>query len=165
MTECPSIHLRTATADDLAFLARVYASTREEELRPVPWSDEQKLAFLQMQFEAQHGEYHSRYPDASFDVIELDGTPAGRLYVHRREREIRIVDISLLPEHRAKGAGTSLLENLIRESETAGKPLTIHVETLNPAMRLYQKLGFRPIGETGVYLLMERPVTRTLTPP
>lgn len=165
MTECPSIHLRPATADDLAFLARVYASTREEELRPVPWSDEQKLAFLQMQFEAQHAEYHSRYPDASFNVIELDGTPAGRLYVHRREREIRIVDISLLPEHRAKGAGTSLLENLIRESETAGKPLTIHVETLNPAMRLYQKLGFRPIGETGVYLLMERPVTRTLTPP
>lgn len=165
MTECPSIHLRPATANDLEFLARVYASTREEELRPVPWSDEQKLAFLQMQFEAQHAEYHSRYPDATFDVIELDGKPAGRLYVHRREREIRIVDISLLPEHRAKGAGTSLLENLIRESESAGKPLTIHVETLNPAMRLYQKLGFRPIGETGVYLLMERHVTRTLTPP
>lgn len=165
MTASPSIHLRAATGDDLGFLARVYAGTREDELRPVPWSDEQKLAFLRMQFDAQHAEYHGRYPDASFDVIEIDGAPAGRLYVHRREREIRIVDISLLPEHRGNGAGTSLLENLIRESESAGKPLTIHVETLNPAMRLYQKLGFRPVGETGVYLLMERPVTRILTPP
>lgn len=164
MTACPSIHLRAATGDDFAFLAQVYASTREEELRPVPWSDEQKLAFLRMQFEAQHAEYHGRYSDASFEVIELDGTPAGRLYVHRRDREIRILDISLLPDHRGNGAGTSLLENLIRESESAGKPLTIHVESRNPALRLYQRLGFRPIGETGVYLLMERPLTRILTP-
>jgi ribosomal protein S18 acetylase RimI-like enzyme len=164
MTTCPSIHLRAATGDDLAFLAGVYASTREEELRPVPWSGEQKLAFLRMQFEAQHAEYHGRYPDASFEVIELDGTPAGRLYVHRRDHEIRIVDISLLPDHRGNGAGTSLLENLIRESESVGKPLTIHVETRNPALRLYQRLGFRPIGETGVYLLMERPLSQTLTP-
>ena len=127
MTGHFSITLRAATVDDLAFLAEVYASTREEELRPVPWSDEQKLAFLRMQFEAQHADYHGRYPDASFDVIEIDGTPAGRLYVHRREREIRILDISLLPDHRGNGAGTALLDDLIRESESAGKPLTIHV--------------------------------------
>lgn len=164
MTGHFSITLRAATVDDLAFLADVYASTREEELRPVPWSDEQKLAFLRMQFEAQHADYHGRYPDASFDVIEIDGTPAGRLYVHRREREIRILDISLLPDHRGNGAGTALLENLIRESESAGKPLTIHVESRNPALHLYQRLGFRPAGETGVYLLMELPVSRTLTP-
>ena len=34
--------------------------------------------------------------------------------------------------------------------------LTIHVEMSNPARRLYERLGFAPVEEHGVYLLMER---------
>jgi ribosomal protein S18 acetylase RimI-like enzyme len=90
-------------------------------------------------------------------VILCDDQPAGRLYVDRREKEIRIVDIALLPEFRGRGIGTSILQNLIAEAGTAGQTLTIHVEQHNPAMRLYQRLGFRMIGEVGIYHLMERP--------
>src|SRR5439155_13681319 len=90
--------LRPAGNDDLAFLVRVYASTRAEELVPVPWSDADKAAFVAMQFEAQHAAYRSAYPHAAFDVIEVGGEPAGRLYVDRRPADIRVIDIALVPE-------------------------------------------------------------------
>ncbi len=121
----------------------------------VDWSEEQKDWFIRMQFNAQHAWYQEHYVGASFDVILVDGEPAGRLYVHRREREIRLVDISFLPELRNRGLGSALLHGLMAEAEAAGKPLTIHVEKYNPAMRLYERLGFKPIGETGPYDLME----------
>jgi ribosomal protein S18 acetylase RimI-like enzyme len=90
-------------------------------------------------------------------VILSDDHPAGRLYVARWREEIRIVDIALLSEHRGMGIGTQLLRDLISESEDSGKPLSIHVERFNPALRLYERLGFRAVADKGVYLLMERP--------
>lgn len=151
-----SLSLRPISPEDMSFLLRLYRSTREEELAMVvDWTDEQKDWFILMQFNAQHTWYQEHYVGASFDVILVDGEPAGRLYVHRREREIRLVDISFLPDLRSRGLGTGLLRELMTEAEAAGKPLTIHVEKYNPAMRLYQRLGFTRIDETGPYDLME----------
>jgi ribosomal protein S18 acetylase RimI-like enzyme len=149
------ISLRDVTAEDAEFLGRVYASTREQELVVTNWSDEQKTQFCRMQFNAQTTDYRANYPHARHSVIERNGAGAGRLYVERAEREIRIIDIALLPEARGAGIGTRLLRELMEEAGAAGKPLTIHVEKFNPALRLYLRLGFRAIEDKGVYLLME----------
>jgi ribosomal protein S18 acetylase RimI-like enzyme len=150
-----SVPLRIAGPEDFDFLARVYASTRTEELAPVPWSPEQKHAFLRAQAEAQDKYYRENYTTAEFLVI-LDGdVPAGRLYVDRWPDEIRLMDISLLPEHRGKGIGTRLLRDLQGEARAAGKALRIHVERMNPALGLYERLGFKPVEDRGVYHLME----------
>jgi GNAT superfamily N-acetyltransferase len=147
----------------MELLFRVYRSTREEELAMVvDWTAEQKDAFVRQQFTAQHAWYQEHYEGAQFDVILVDGQPAGRRYVHRRPSEIRLVDITLLPEYRKGGIGSSILRDLLAEGETAGKPVTIHVEIYNPAMRLYERLGFHPIEERGPYRLMEwRPQLNT----
>jgi len=121
----------------------------------VDWDAAQKAAFLQMQFAAQHAYYQEQYADAAFDVILVGGQPAGRLYIHRRDDEFRIVDIALLPEFCNRGLGTTLLKNLQSETAAAGKTLRIHVERFNPALRLYERLGFRQIEDRGVYLFME----------
>ncbi len=147
--------LRPITPDDLEFLYRVYASTREEELAQTGWNDKEKEAFLRMQFDLQHRFYQENYPGATFDVILIDGIPAGRLYVHRRKNEIRIMDIALLPEYRRKGVGTRLLSGIMAEGRKDGHPVTIHVEKFNPALHLYQKLGFSLSEDKGVYLLLE----------
>jgi ribosomal protein S18 acetylase RimI-like enzyme len=139
----------------------VYASTREGELRLVPWDDAEKAQFLRMQFDAQAAWYREHYADASFDVVVVDGEPAGRLYVHRGPREIRIVDVTVLPEHRGNGIGTSLLRDLLAEADKSGKSVTIHVERLNPALRLYERLGFVLAEDRGVYLFLERPARST----
>ena len=149
------ISFRAIGPDDAEFLCAVYASTRTEELAAVPWSAEQKDAFLRSQFAAQHEHYQTHYVGADFQVILRRGQPAGRLYVARWEREIRIVDIALLPEHRNAGIGSVLLKEILEEGKRTQKPVTIHVEQFNPAMRLYERLGFSKIAEHGPYFLME----------
>jgi GNAT superfamily N-acetyltransferase len=150
-----SLILRPITPEDDSFLRRLFASTRAEELAITGWSDEQKAAFCRMQFDAQSTHYRQHYGDGSFDIIERDGVEAGRLLVWRSGKEILIVDIALLPEHRGAGIGTQLLHDLQEEARSAGKSLTIHVERFNPALRLYQRLGFQQVEDKGVYLLME----------
>ncbi len=149
------ISLRSITNADLEFLAQVYASTRQEELAPVPWSAEEKKVFLQMQFEAQHQYYLANYPRAQFQIIQRGGEPIGRLYLDRRAAEIRIVDIALLPAQRHSGIGTQLMQEILAEGQARGVPITIHVERFNPALRLYTRLGFRQIEDKGVYYFLE----------
>ena len=141
------ISLRRITSEDEAFLARLYASTREQELAQTNWSEEQKAMFCRMQFNAQTKDYRANYPDASFDVIERDGVSAGRLLVRRADDAIHVIDIALLPQYRGAGIGTKLLNDLREEAKAAGKKLSIHVEQFNPARRLYERLGFQQVEE------------------
>lgn len=150
----PQPILRATCAEDRDFLLRVYASTRAEELALTDWDEAQKRAFLAQQFEAQHHHYQTHYQGARFDLILLDSEPVGRLYVARWREEIRIMDIALLPDYRNRGIGGGLLRDLLAEAAATSRRLTIHVERYNPALRLYRRLGFDPVGETGVYLLL-----------
>jgi ribosomal protein S18 acetylase RimI-like enzyme len=149
------VSLRPARPEDEDFLRRVYSSARAEELAPTGWDDATKEAFLAQQFRAQHEHYVANYEGASFDVILVDGEPAGRLYVMRWPETIRVMDISLLPEHRGRGIGAHLLGALMDEAAEAGKPVTIHVERDNRARALYRRLAFEDVEVRGVYVLME----------
>lgn len=149
--------LRPATPQDRPFLARLYASTREEELAAVPFTPEQRAAFLAQQFDAQSRHYATAYHDASFDVVEVDGRAAGRLIVARSADELRIVDVALLPEHRGRGLGERILRPVLAEADVRRARTTLHVEPHNRAQRLYGRLGFRPVGpQDGAHVLLER---------
>jgi GNAT superfamily N-acetyltransferase len=147
--------LTPITPDDAEVLLRIYAGTREEELSVVSWGDEQKQAFLRQQFAAQHAHYQEHYEGASFDLIRVEGRPCGRLYVARWPREIRLMDIALLPERRNTGLGGRVMETLLAEARQKGLPVTIHVERLNRALAFYERLGFRIKEDKGVYLFLE----------
>ncbi|MCB1636393.1 MAG: GNAT family N-acetyltransferase, partial [Xanthomonadales bacterium] len=148
------VHLRPVVDADLPLLARIYASTRESEMAQVPWSEAQKLAFLQFQFDAQHRYYLEHFPAATREVIELDAVPAGRLYLDARPNELRLIDIALLPEFRGGGIGELLLREILDAGRRSQRAVSIHVEQNNPAMRLYLRLGFVQVEEQGIYHLM-----------
>jgi GNAT superfamily N-acetyltransferase len=149
------IAYRPAVDEDLGFLALVYASTRLEEVARTGWPPEAQRQFLAHQFDAQHRHYRQHYPAAEWLVIEREGVPIGRLYIEEWSDQIRLIDIALLPDHRGGGSGSAILSDLMDLAGAARKPLTIHVEKNNPAMRLYRRLGFARIDEHGVYDLME----------
>jgi ribosomal protein S18 acetylase RimI-like enzyme len=66
-----------------------------------------------------------------------------------------MVDIALLPEYRRAGIGSAILKDLLAEGARGGKRVSIHVEIFNPALALYERLGFRKLREHGVYHFME----------
>lgn len=123
----------------------------------VPWTLEQKQAFVLSQFKAQDSFYRTEYPKTQFLIIEQDGVPIGRLYTDHRPANIHILDIALLPKVRGQGIGTFLLKQIFTEAEQQKKAVTIFVESCNPAKRLYERLGFKQKPSSGsMYELMER---------
>ena len=146
---------RAQFPQDAPFLLEVFTSTREDIQRIVDWTDEQKVGFCQMQFNAQHTYYQEHYADAEFLIIETGDCQVGRLYIERWEKEFRIIDIALLSIHRQQGIGSSILRaiQMLAQQESLG--VTIHVEHYNSALRLYHRLGFHKVNDTGVYYLME----------
>ncbi len=149
--------LRQRSQADEPFLCRLYAQTREDELSQVPWTDQQKQAFLADQFNKQHHHYLRHYPQAQWWVLIYKETPVGRLYLEQTHRELRVMDVSLMRSHRNQGLGTSLMRALLVHADKHQLTLSLHVEPFNPALRLYQRLGFVSAETRGVYLFMQRP--------
>ena len=148
------ITLRPHLEADILFSCQVYASTRAEEMKLVAWSDEQKAAFLRMQFDAQTSHYALHYPNMVAQIIEQGGVSIGRLLTENRGDHFLLMDIALLPEYRNKGIGTLLMEELKKEAIRLNLPLVLRVESFNPAQRLYSRLGFVKSREIQVYYEM-----------
>lgn len=149
------LSLRPETDVDLPFLIQVFASTRAEELALVPWTEDEKRAFLVDQFSAQRKHYRAYFPDAAYDVLERDGAPIGRLYVDERQTRIHILDIALMPDRRGSGVGTAIIGALQDYARARGKGTDIFVERINPAKSLYDRMGFKVVREEEIYLEMD----------
>ena len=139
-----------------SFLFALYAETRAEEVKLVPWDEEQKNAFLQQQFKLQHHHYTTNYKDGSFQLIILDEKPIGRLYVAELEDEIRILDITILTEFRRRKIGTGLIEEILHDANEKNKAVQIYLETYNQSANLFARLGFAPVADDGVYQLWRK---------
>lgn len=150
-----AVGLRPATSADEPFLLRLFASTRAQELALLTHLDEnQKTAFITMQFNAQSQQYVTSYPHAEHSIILWHEAPIGRLLIDRGDREFTLVDIALLPAHRGAGIGSHLLRDLLLTAAAANKPVKLNVWHSNPAKRLYERMGFSPANDAGVYCEM-----------
>ena len=109
-----------------------------------------------MQFTAQQNWYRTAYPQAAWEIVELDNAPVGRMIVVRGRDSITLVDIALLGEHRGKGIGSGLLCELVEQGREANVPVRLQVLKTNPAARLYLRLGFITTAEDQLYLQMEK---------
>lgn len=150
----PEISLRPVTDRDQTFLIAVYASARADEMARVSWTEEQKAVFLKIQFAAQSQHYKAEYPAAQHEIVCANGQAAGRLYIDRSGEGLHILDVTILPEFRNQGAGTALLQRIMAEGQTSGRPVTIYVESFNPSQRLFSRLGFQRAAENGFNWLL-----------
>ena len=161
-----TLRLRPETPADEGFLFEVYASTRQEELAVTGWDQTTLRAFLEQQFKAMRHGYRQMFPQAEFSVILLDRSAIGRMVVDRSAKEIRLVDVALLPQYRNRGLGTHLMNQLLDEARRTQTPLRIHVLINSPAVRFYQRLGFVQRGQPDLYQEMEwRPGSAPSLPP
>jgi ribosomal protein S18 acetylase RimI-like enzyme len=156
MQTAMTIALRSYQEPDRDFLFRLYSSTRAEEIAPFGWPPAQQEAFLRMQFTAQHRWYSMNYEQAEHQIIEQEGVPIGRIMAWRQPPAAVLIDIALLPEHRGKGIGGELIRQLIQQCDQQRLPLRLQVLKGNPALRLYERLGFVRTQEDQIYIHMER---------
>jgi len=148
--------LRAERDGDIPFLLALFASTREDELAHAPWTPQQKSDFLAMQFNAQRSHYRGQMPDGLWLVLVHDGAPVGRIYLDWGPTTLNLVDIALIPQLRGQGVGSQLMKAILDLSEQADKITVLFVEKFNPALRLYQRLGFVTVRDTDIHLEMER---------
>lgn len=150
----PTVTLRKVVVEDEPFLREVYKSTRPE-IAALGWPAQQQQAFLAMQFDGQQRSYSMQYPEAEHQVILFEGEEVGRLITFRTEREIRLADVALLPQYRNKGVGALLIRELCLEAAQRNLPVRLQVSKFNPAIRLYERLGFERLGENETHFQME----------
>lgn len=153
----PACVLRPAKLDDLSFLRQLYRSFREDELAQIPWSPEDKQAFLDQQFDLQHRYYIAAFPQTNFLIIEKDGMPIGRLYIHLGHEDWHIIDIGFLPEWRSLGLGSATLKAIQDAAMMEQSPgIVLHVDRNNRrAHDLYQALGFTVTATTDTHIGMQ----------
>ena len=166
-----AITLRTARHADQAFLLALYTSTRADEFAQLGWPVEMERAFMRLQFEAQRTDYQRHHPSAVCQIVELQDCPIGRLWVAQDARSLKVLDISLIADLRGQGIGTECLRRVQRSAAAAGLDVELQVAVGNPAQRLYERLGFRNVGEAGVRQAMSwkpaplAPFAQPTTPP
>ncbi len=151
-----AVTLRALQSDDMAFLERLYAQTRAQEMSHSGWSAEQIARFLSQQFQTQHAYYQAHYSGAEFLIIEHNGQAIGRLYRFWGNTKANLIDIALISEYQNQGIGTTLIDEMLQRADKQGVMVELFVETYNCAQRLYGRLGFAVVNQSGVYLRMHR---------
>ena len=149
------LNLRPETEEDGEFLARLYRDARRMEVAQWGWPPEQQALFLAMQFEAQRRAFRQISPDAVGQIVCIADADAGRILVAEETTGMHLIDIALLEEYRNRGVGTALLSGLQRKCELRKIALRLQVLAVNPARRLYRRLGFEEVGGDSMYVRME----------
>lgn len=142
VTPTPRLRFRLADAADQSFFLALYRSTRSDLLGML--ADPRYIdALVAMQQRQQMDGFRSLYPDAAYQVLELDGTPVGRLVTAVASDALRVVDIAVVPQARGQGVGGEVLRRVLQQAMREGRDVTLAVRRDNAgARRLYASLGF-----------------------
>ena len=99
-------------------------------------------------------------------IDEIDGRPIGAAWIRLLTNENKgygfvddktpEISIAVVPEYRGRGVGTRLLVRLLTKAQTRYRAISLSVSLDNPAVRLYQRLGFESVGTSGNSLTMIR---------
>jgi ribosomal protein S18 acetylase RimI-like enzyme len=150
------IALRPATEQDEPFLYRLYKLSRVEEFSTTGIGESHFDLLMRMQYSARKAAYESNYPDARRNIVSLDGTDAGQIWVFSDGTQYRVIDIVIAGEFQNQGIGAVLMNDLIAQAKQAGVPVRCSVATNNPgSLRFHRRLGFRIVGSDDAYYQME----------
>jgi ribosomal protein S18 acetylase RimI-like enzyme len=114
--------------------------------------------------EATWGEWHEDVARAAIVddiahgrmfIVSTDEALVGLMSVRDEPTHIHLDKLYIAPNFQRRGIGTHLLRDLIRRATADAKPLRLRVLAVNPAKRLYERLGFVVIDQTPERYFME----------
>lgn len=139
------IALRPALANDRAFIERVYFETQR-------WIIEALFGWRGNDVESEL--FAEQYDAANTSIIVVDGEDAGWLTV-QRGADIYLHSIYLAPKRQRHGIGTQLLQQLLDDGLEHGITVRLDTARINPARRLYERLGFTIVREDRFKVYMQ----------
>ena len=126
------IALRPAHAQDFDYCASLYFAGMEEVIRK-----------LSLDMDAQTASFRRQWVSTEVRIITLDGADIGWLQSTVRDGALFLAQLFVDAVHQRQGIGTEILNRIGEEATRAGQAITLGVVKTNPALRLYERLGFR----------------------
>jgi GNAT superfamily N-acetyltransferase len=139
--------LRQATNNDYDFLYMLHRAALQDYVFQT-WG--------RWEEEWQSARFRTNFDPSDYQIIVVDGNDVGEIILVEREADLYIASIEILPEYQGHGIGTAIIEDILARADRAGLPVGLQVLKVNPARRLYERLGFAMIGETDTHYLMRR---------
>jgi ribosomal protein S18 acetylase RimI-like enzyme len=137
--------LRPVQKEDFSFLYQLHVDTMKDYVAQTWGWDEA----------AQLGMFAEGFRPEVLQMIVVDDTDAGMLRVERGPQRLFLAAIEIATAWQRRGIGTAIVTDLLEEARTAGLPLELMVLKVNPARRLYDRLGFAVVDETATHYRME----------
>jgi len=138
--------LRPAVPEDFDFLY---------DLRRATMKDYVVQTWGKWDEEWQRSHFREHFNPAVCRIITFQGQDVGVLSLVEREGEVFLGNIEVSPDYQGKGIGTFVIRSVLKEAHRKGKPVALQVLKVNPARRLYERLGFSVAGETATHYLMK----------
>jgi GNAT superfamily N-acetyltransferase len=138
MIEHREIAVRSPTEDDGVFIESTYYQTQQ-------WIIE-KL-FGRRGDDVERKRLAETCGQAATRIVAVNDQRAGRLTVNRRPNAIYLEHIYMSAAWQNDGIGTFLISQLVKEARTANIPVKLSTAKINPARRLYERLGFVAVSE------------------
>lgn len=157
----PPYTLRPATDDDREFLWCLVVATMKDYVDQTwGWDEDDQRRLFDEKVDIPNARivvidgadaglfvlYHPAAPDPH--PAQAEDFAAGAYYV---------AEIELMPPYQRRGIGAAILRDVIAEARSGGRPVALRVLKVNPARRLYERLGFALIGESDTHYLMRTP--------
>ena len=139
------IAFRAATAHDFDYCRRLYFAEMEWIIRE-----------LQLNAVAQAEKFSQQWKQTQVRVITLNGLDVGWLQSFTEGDALFLGQLFVERTHQRRGIGTEVMKRLLQEAEGLNQAVRLDVVKINPAMRLYERLGFRVIGEEARKFYMRR---------
>lgn len=124
--------LRPARPKDFDYCARLYFEGMDDIIKG-----------LNLNMHAQVAGFRQRWDVNRVRIITLDGTDIGWLQSFVKGDALYLGQLFIDGALRRQGIGTEVVKGLIEEAARAGHAVTLGVVRTNPAVRLYERLGFR----------------------
>ena len=138
--------LRQATDEDYDFLYRLHIAAMRHLVAQVwGWEDAR-----QEQFFADH------FDPAPCRIVVVGGEDVGGVVVEWGAADAFVANIEILPDYQGCGLGATIMRGVIAEADARTLPVRLRVLKINPARRLYARLGFVVTGETATHCLMTK---------
>jgi len=137
------LQIRKFSDSEINYKKQLFVENKISKLNAEHWSDDLKIQITNMQYMAQENHINSYFPDATDSIILWDQKKVGRLVFEKSDKLLHVIDIIIGKKFQNKGLGTEILTKLISENES----VSLNVDMDNPALRLYNKLGFKIIKQ------------------